>query len=277
MSVPMTARNPTSPAGGTKSLRLPWGRSLRPRLWSAHVLLPPAALAVCLAWLVLLPGCGRPKLSNRPVRPDDVRRFETLYSVHCSGCHGSDGAYGPAPPLNDALLLAIYTDEQLRNTINSGRHGYLMPAFAKAAGGKLVPDQVTVLVEGMRSRWAREELRGSLPAWIPASSGGQPPARSGDAGAGRQTYTALCTSCHGDAAQGDQSAPNSQTFLALISNQTLRRLLITGRPDLGMPNYAGMKDHWKKATPLDQSDVDNLLAYLASCRDNAAEGSHGAR
>ena len=30
---------------------------------------------------------------------------------------------------------------------------------------------------------------------------------------------------------------NEPDFLALVSDQALRRIIITGRPDLGMPNY----------------------------------------
>ena len=52
-----------------------------------------------------------------------------------------------------------------------------------------------------------------------------------------------CASCHGEDGRGGKSAGaiNDPSFLALISDQALRRYVITGRPDLGMPDYADPK------------------------------------
>jgi hypothetical protein len=48
-----------------------------------------------------------------------------------------------------------------------------------------------------------------------------------------------------------------------MSNQALRRLVITGRPDLGMPNYAEPRMESKFA-PLTETEVTDLVALLAS-------------
>ena len=66
-------------------------------------------------------GCGKPKLSQRFVRPADVTDFPALFSKHCSGCHGGDGQCGPAPPLNDPLFQALVSDSQLADLIRQGR------------------------------------------------------------------------------------------------------------------------------------------------------------
>ena len=67
------------------------------------------------------------------------------------------------------------------------------------------------------------------------------------------------------------SAPNSPEFLKLMSDQTLRRILITGRSDLGMPDYEGMRVYRENGEPLGARDVADLLAYLAECRDKQVE------
>ena len=60
-----------------------------------------------------------------------------------------------------------------------------------------------------------------------------------------QVFARACASCHGEQGQGgiydgDRRKPagaiNVPEFLALLSDQALRRLIITGRPDLGMPD-----------------------------------------
>jgi len=55
-------------------------------------------------------------------------------------------------------------------------------------------------------------------------------------------------------------------FLALTSNQVLRRYVITGRPDLGMPNYAQARPGSPNFRPLTDQEVADLVALLASWR-----------
>src|ERR1700722_454030 len=80
-------------------------------------------------WLFLLcvsfiPGCelpGKPKLAAKPIAADKVVGFDALYSQNCAGCHGADGRLGPAPPLNDAIFLAIVPDRVLASVVAKGR------------------------------------------------------------------------------------------------------------------------------------------------------------
>jgi hypothetical protein len=55
-------------------------------------------------------------------------------------------------------------------------------------------------------------------------------------------------------------------FLALTSNQALRRYAITGRPDLGMPGYAEARPGSADFVPLTDQEVTDLVALLASWR-----------
>ena len=59
---------------------------------------------------------------------------------------------------------------------------------------------------------------------------------------------------------------NDPVFLALISNQALRRYAITGRPDLGMPGYADARPDTTHFVPLTDQEVTDLVALLASWR-----------
>jgi mono/diheme cytochrome c family protein len=233
-------------------------------------------LALLAGWVA---GCdlpGQPKTGDRYVPPQKESRFNVLFQQNCAGCHGADGKLGPAPPLNDQLFLALLPDTELQRVITEGRPGTLMPAFATAKGGPLTAEQVAVLADGIKSRWGPDE---------PAPRGAPPyllvPARPERAGAGNKeeglgVFARACAPCHGDHGQGGRyggktvGAVNDPDFLALISDQALRRCVITGRPDLGMPDYAdptGRPDGFK---PLIDQDVTNLQALLAEWRQGGS-------
>src|SRR5262249_50194323 len=202
--------------------------------------------------------------------------FHVLYRQNCAGCHGADGKLGPAPPLNDKLFLALIPDTELRRVITEGRPGTLMPAFDTAKGGPLTAEQVTVLADGIKSRWGPVE---------PAPPGAPPyllgPARPESAGAGSKeaglgVFARACASCHGDHGQGGRyggktvGAVNDPDFLTLISDQALRRCVITGRHDLGMPHYADPTGRPTAFQPLSRPEVTSVVALLAYWREGGS-------
>jgi cytochrome c oxidase cbb3-type subunit 3/ubiquinol-cytochrome c reductase cytochrome c subunit len=79
-----------------------------------------------------------------------------------------------------------------------------------------------------------------------------------------------CAVCHGEQGEGIEKEGrivhriNDPAFLALISDQALRRFIITGRPDLGMPNYAGKRPDERAFKPLTSAEVSDLVALLSS-------------
>ncbi len=145
---------------------------------------PPEALARALACLlpVLTAGCdydfpGKPQPADRPVPDNQVLDFAWLYRRNCAGCHGADGRLGPAPPLNDALFLAIVPDAELLRVISDGRHGTPMPGFAPSSGGPLTAAQVSALADGIKSRWKpAAESAETIPAYLWAKSAAAIPA-----------------------------------------------------------------------------------------------------
>lgn len=215
-------------------------------------------------------GCdlpGKPNPDDRPQPPNQVTSFDILFRQNCSACHGADGKLGPAPPLNDPLFLAIVSRQELVNVISSGRRGTPMPAFAKSAGGSLTDQQVSVLAEGIPSHWkSATPLQGNLPEYL-LSKADEPPAPAGDPKQREALFERACAECHGKDGQGDGAgAINDPDFLALISDQALRRIIITGRPDLGMPNYAESDSRPDDFEPLTSAEIDELVALLAAWR-----------
>jgi cytochrome c oxidase cbb3-type subunit III len=231
---------------------------------------------VAFAFLMLwTSGCdlpGRPKAADRS---QDDRSFDVLYRRNCAGCHGATGKLGPAPPLDDKLFLALVPDDELKRVVSEGRPGTLMPGFAADKGGQLTAEQVLLLAEGIKTRWGRAE---------PASAGTPPyrpeagkPDRADGNGDGLKVFARACACCHGDEGRGERyggkpddklaGAINVPEFVALFSDQALRRLIITGRPDLGMPNSSDGAGRAEGFKPLTSREVTELVSLLASWRD----------
>jgi mono/diheme cytochrome c family protein len=230
---------------------------------------------------VLTAGCdlpGKPREADRTERED----FGVLYEARCAGCHGADGKLGPAPPLNDPIFLAIVPDSELLRVIREGRvvssgQKSPMPAFARGKGGPLTDAQVKVLAEGIKPRWeAAMPPTSPLPPYHGAATGG-----GGEKDKGARLFTRACAECHGVQGQGERDghplrggAINNQAFLALTTDQELRRIIITGRPDLGMPPYDGKQDRPPDFRALTPGEIDDLVALLKDWRQGGSGSSN---
>jgi cytochrome c oxidase cbb3-type subunit 3 len=207
-------------------------------------------------------GCtnppGRPGPSEMPVVPSEISEFSTLYSHNCEGCHGSAGKGGAAISLANPVYLAIADDAILHRATAGGIPGTSMPAFAQSAGGMLTDKQIDVIVNGIREHWSKPDVFG----------GADPPPYSssalGDSARGLEVYATYCSSCHGTLGRGGQKASSivEGSFLALVTNQELRTIVITGRPELDAPD-------WRSdipGKPMTAQEVSDVVAWLASQR-----------
>jgi mono/diheme cytochrome c family protein len=235
-------------------------------------------LPVTLPLLLLAAGCnwpGKPDRDERPKPADKVVDFTILYGQNCAGCHGAEGKLGPAPPLNDPLFLHIIPDAQLLEVIRKGRRGTPMPAFATEQGGSLTDDQVKALAEGIKAQWGKQLAvsKDKVPPYLADETG--------SAKRGKTVFMRACAVCHGEEGKGIEQEGrrlhriNDPAFLALISDQALRRLVITGRPDLGMPSYAEKRPdapHFERLTATEVADVVALLSSWAPERPGGGKG-----
>jgi cytochrome c oxidase cbb3-type subunit III len=212
----------------------------------------------------LIVGCdfpGEPKPQEAQAVAAAADSFATLYATNCSGCHGPDGKMGPAPPLNDPLFLAIVPSDVIESVIRDGRPGTLMPAFSQKKGGTLNSRQVSILASELRSHWLPGGAEmDHLPPYL------ADPKREradGTLQQGLAAFTRSCAGCHGSKGEGDSAGPIADpAFLALLSDQALRRLIITGRPDLGMPTYAQKEGRDDNYRPLTSAEIDELVAFV---------------
>jgi mono/diheme cytochrome c family protein len=220
------------------------------------------ALAAVGTLAALLSDCGTPHGQPRPgsesIAPGAVLDFHTLYSANCAGCHGQEGRGGAAIAVGDPVYLALADDAAVRNAIVKGVPGTAMPAFAQSAGGMLTDGQIDVIVRDMRSRWSR---RGILDGTNPPSYAAK---ANGDAQRGEGVYATFCQACHGPGGHGGPKGSDitNGSFLALVSDQGLRTVVIAGRPELGAPDWRGNVP----GKPMSEQDVADVVAWLASQR-----------
>ena len=212
--------------------------------------------------VLFLVGCGsphgQPSRDSEILAPNQILDFGTLYSENCAGCHGAEGKGGAAIALSDPVYLAIADDASIRKVLASGVPGTAMPAFAQNAGGMLTDKQIDVIAGEIRSRWSRQGiLAGAVPPSYASKS-------TGDPERGEAAYKIYCESCHGPAGCGGPkgSAITNDSFLALVSNQGLRTMVIVGRPELGAPDWRGDV----AGKPMSDQDVTDVVAWLTSKR-----------
>lgn len=217
-----------------------------------------------------LPGCdslpGKPDPADRYVEPQKITDFDTLYEKNCSGCHGADGTLGAARPLNDPLFLAVAGVSDLEKVIGQGQKGTPMPPFAISQGGALAEIQVKALAQGLIEKWGGTPPKGPLPPYTEAeaqAAGFLP----GNVAEGGRAYETFCGECHGAAGKGGERGGSvvDGSFLALVSNQSLRTTIISGRTDLGMPNY---REHsaGTRTLAMTPQQISDVVAWLAAQR-----------
>jgi mono/diheme cytochrome c family protein len=201
-------------------------------------------------------------------RPDEVSNVAVLYQQNCAACHGANGKNGVAISLANPVYLAFSGTDVIQKVTARGVRGSLMPAFAKSSGGMLSDDQVAMLARGIEAAWARPgAMRAqSLPGYASSSAG--------NSSAGQHAFATYCASCHGAEGAGLKLPRNSTgslvdpAYLALITDQGLRSLIIAGQPEDGMPGWqsdiAGAD-----AKAMTDQEITDIVTWLASHRVSA--------
>ncbi len=185
---------------------------------------------------------------------------EIFFQKNCAVCHGSEGAGGVGVPLNLNDFLKTTSDNYLHKTIRLGRPGRIMPSFAN-----LSDDQINSIILYIRS-WAPEI---------------KPPVYSsdlivGDVKKGQALFDAICVNCHREKGIGGKGtgvtfsrprdaeilapAIGNPAFLAAVSDNMLKKIIMTGRENTPMLSAVAMG--------LTENDVNNVVSYLRSLATN---------
>lgn len=212
-------------------------------------------------------GCshlpGKPGFRAETMRPDQALGFAILYKTNCAGCHGDKGLNGPALPLDNPVYLAWAGRDRIIAIVSNGTPNGAMPPFGANAGGFLTGEQIRSIVDGMAEHWGRSDaLAGPPPPTYPATS-------QGDTTAGLAAFATYCARCHGSSGTGSgtSGAPEQvrgsivdPTYLALISRQGLRDIVVSGVPGAGMPDWRTDQ----QGMPMSDQNVTDIMAWMES-------------
>ena len=178
-----------------------------------------------------------------------------LYVEHCAACHQMEGEGGIGLPLIREKLEDM-SDSYLFNTIRLGRPGRVMPAYQRMSDA-----QVKAIIGFLRRQ------SGTTGRDYDSSP------VDGDAERGAVVYEEHCVRCH----EADGSGAGEGTgvtlsrdrtflvmpasisnpgFLASVSDQMMRHVVIKGRKSSGMPSFGDEK--------LNDQEINDVVAYVRS-------------
>lgn len=173
-------------------------------------------------------------------------RGKMLYGRYCDFCHGAEGhgyAADEAPALANDDLLAIASDDYLRDAIMKGRPGTTMSAWGFGRGGPIGADDALAIVAFIRG-WQKRPSEKLEKRTV-----------EGDAARGEKLFTAQCAKCHGAKGTGGKyNALANPELLAAASDELLAYTIEHGRSGTPMPAFPQLK----------KQEVDDLLALLRS-------------
>jgi cytochrome c oxidase cbb3-type subunit 3 len=214
-----------------------------------------AWLYVTVGGVLFLGGCripGKPAVTSLWRPPESNLDFHSLYATNCIACHADrQGAISPSINLNNSMYLSWIAPERMYQIIADGVPGTAMPAFSEKSGGRLTEAQINVLVKGVYAWMLPGEASPSLPAYT---------APLGDAEHGATVFSTYCARCHAEDIKAKVwGSITGSSYLGLVSDQYLRTIIISGRPEVGHPN-------WKELSPMSAQDVSDVVAWMAKQR-----------
>jgi cytochrome c oxidase cbb3-type subunit 3 len=177
-----------------------------------------------------------------------------LYAANCIACHGANGEGTPlAPALNDPVVRAERTADQLNKTISFGSPGTVMAGWNQ----RLTAEEIDQLVTLVR-QWDQ----------VPLDAIPEPPAQpimvtEKLLATGQTLYTQNCSRCHGTDGQGTRRAPavNVQSFFDKVdSDQAMIQIVSSGVPGTAMPAWGDR---------LSVSEIEAVVAYVRSWEPTA--------
>ncbi|MEE2658498.1 MAG: c-type cytochrome [Candidatus Latescibacterota bacterium] len=177
----------------------------------------------------------------------DAQRGREHFSRYCSSCHGAKGGgyveRGTAPGIGLPGFLHIATDAYIRETVRRGRVGTAMRSFTGSLGLANLSDQdIQDIIVFLRTQDPANE-----PGFATEI--------------GRQAYDNNCAACHqkdGAGLVGVAPSLRSQEFLALATDEFIRKTVRWGRPGTTMVPRHGVTD-W---------ELDGIVSYLRSLPGN---------
>ncbi|MBI3163999.1 MAG: c-type cytochrome [Chloroflexi bacterium] len=154
--------------------------------------------------LALAPKKAAEETEVATTLPDQIIAGQDLYSIHCTECHGDDGAIAviegveglegeKITPINSRDVLYTITDASMIELIAYGRPNAGMPPFGKTYGGELTRSEIDYITIFMRYTWDDRFEAPVLPELFPPLADGEVPSYDVHI---QPIVKRYCISCH---------------------------------------------------------------------------------
>jgi mono/diheme cytochrome c family protein len=189
--------------------------------------------------------------------PEKLSEGAQLYAENCAVCHGDDGQGRVGAMLNKDWP-AINPNLLVRDIIENGIPGSVMPAWSMEKGGPFTVEQIDALVYFILS-WQS----GGAPQVTPWSTATPlPPVTpvpnvEGDPNRGAQLFAENCVVCHGPRGQGRIGANLGKDWSGIRPDLSVLSVISNGLPGSVMPAWSQAR-----GGPLTDTDIQDLTAYV---------------
>ena len=183
-------------------------------------------------WREKLSDVELDQLAQYVVDPTSVPGGQELFAQYCSSCHGE-------------RVPVVADFAQARQSIAGGGAHQTMPVW----GSVLTPEQLDALVSYTLNAAKGTSLE-----------------------VGQNLFSENCATCHGDFGEGGLNPTRPDDVIAPISTAeylktrddfTLRAIIAQGQPNFGMSPFGTAS-----GGPLDDDEIDAIVAYLRSWEQN---------
>ncbi|MGB3701552.1 MAG: c-type cytochrome [Anaerolineales bacterium] len=191
---------------------------------------------------------------------DDIEIYElgaNIYSENCAACHGDDGQ-GRIGATLAKDWSSIRPDLRIRETIERGIQGTVMPAWGQSRGGPLNDQEIDAVTLYILS-WESSGPRYIYP--LPTANSRlvltPPPGVTGDPNRGAQLFTLNCALCHGAEGEGRIGGNLNKDWPSLRPDLLVKSVIENGVEGSVMPA-------WSQANggPLSDEDINDIVAFI---------------
>ncbi len=195
---------------------------------------------------------------------DDQEKLELgaqIFAENCAVCHGEDGQ-GRVGATLAKDWPSIRPDLRVKEVIENGIAGTLMPAWSQAKGGPLTDQEIDALSFFILS-WQSGGPIYIFPIQTPSFELPltPPPGVSGDPNRGAALYTSNCAVCHGQNGEGRIGATLARDWPSFRPDLRVKSVIETGVEGSVMPAWS--QEH---GGPLSDQDINDLVAFILTWR-----------
>ena len=191
---------------------------------------------------------------------DDIEIYElgaNIYSENCAACHGDDGQ-GRIGATLAKDWSSIRPDLRIRETIERGIQGTVMPAWGQSRGGPLNDQEIDAVTLYILS-WESSGPRYIYP--LPTANSRlvltPPPGVTGDPNRGAQLFTLNCALCHGAEGEGRIGGNLNKDWPSLRPDLLVKSVIENGVEGSVMPAWSRVN-----GGPLSDEDINDIVAFI---------------